>query len=378
MLSIQDFSSSTLAMLNLLQELVEIESPTTDKVAVDRLGSRIATELRQLGAQVTIDQQTRAGNHLIARWGSLPGQTGILVLCHMDTVFEKGTLTRRPLQQQAGKLFGPGILDMKSGIVLLLSAVRLLQESGQFPERPITALFTSDEETGSLTSRSLIENLARQAELVLCLESALPDGSLKTARKGTGDIHIKTTGRAAHAGVDHAKGRNAIEELAYHILAVQRLTDYTTGTTVSVGIVRGGTRVNVVPDLAEAVVDIRVSTIAEADRLRDWARSVTPVMEGTGVSVTVRQDRPPMPRDAIMAATFSKVQAIGSQLGLNLGEGSTGGGSDANFVAALGIPVMDGLGAVGEGAHSEGEYVLVDSLPERAALLAALLCRANG
>jgi glutamate carboxypeptidase len=219
----------------------------------------------------------------------------------------------------------------------------------------------------------LIERTALQAELALCLEPALPDGSLKTARKGTGELVITTTGQAAHAGVDHARGRNAIEELAHHILAVQGLTDYATGTTLSVGKVEGGTRTNVVPDWARAVVDLRVPTAAEAGRIRQWASSAQPYLEGTCVTVSVHQDRPPMPRDALMAATFHKVQAIGTSLGLQFGEGSTGGGSDANYVAPLGIPVMDGLGPIGEGAHSEREVVFIESLPERAALLAALL-----
>jgi glutamate carboxypeptidase len=196
---------------------------------------------------------------------------------------------------------------------------------------------------------------------------------LKTARKGTGDIEITTHGIAAHAGSDHQKGRNAIVELAHHILAAQNLTDYSRGTTVSVGVVSGGTRPNVVPDYARALVDFRVTVNEEADRIRKWASQQTAVLEGTQVSIAVRQDRPPMPRDATMIKTFQTVQAIANRIGLHITEGSTGGGSDANFVAPLGIPVMDGLGAVGDGAHSEREFVAINSLTERAALLAAIL-----
>lgn len=377
MITLQDFHSQTDKMLDLLIHLVEIESPSTDKAAVDRLGEWLAGELRQLGAQVEIDRQAKAGNNLTARWNPQPGQAGILALCHMDTVYAAGTLAQRPLrierQGQGGRLYAPGGLDMKGGIACFLTAIRRLQELGQMPNRPITALFTSDEETGSIHSRDLIQRTAAQAELALCLEPALPDGSLKTARKGTGELVITTTGQAAHAGVDHARGRNAIEELAHHILAVQALTDYTTGTTLSVGKVEGGTRTNVVPDRARAVVDLRVPNPEEAGRIRQWASAVKPYLEGTSVTVTVHQDRPPMPRDERMAATFHKVQAIGVRLGLQFGEGSTGGGSDANYVAPLGIPVMDGLGPIGEGAHSEREYVQIESLPERAALLAALI-----
>jgi glutamate carboxypeptidase len=377
MITLQDFKSQTESILDLLTCLVEIETPSTDKAAVDRLGEWLAAELRRLGARVDIDQQEKAGNNLVARWSPNPEKTGILALCHMDTVYAVGTLAQHPLRierlGQEGRFYAPGGLDMKGGIACFLTAIRRLQELGQMPNRPITALFTSDEEIGSTHSRALIERTAVQAELALCLEPALPDGSLKTARKGTGELVIETLGKAAHAGVDHARGRNAIEELAHHILAVQALTDYTTGTTLSVGKVEGGTRTNVVPDWARAVVDLRVPTAAEAGRIRLWAASVRPHLEGTSVTVVVHQDRPPMPRDALMADTFHKVQAIGTRLGLQFGEGSTGGGSDANYVAPLGIPVMDGLGPVGEGAHSEREVVFIESLPERAALLAALL-----
>ena len=374
MLTFAEFTPKTPGLIDGLKKLVSIESPSTEKLAVDRLVSVLHVELENLGAFVSEVVQTSVGNQLIARWNQpVSKKSGLLFLCHMDTVYDLGTLQKRPLKIDGDRLYGPGALDMKAGIVLLLEAVRNLQEMGQFPNRPITALFTSDEETGSIHSRALIEQLASTAELTLCLEAAMPDGSLKTARKGTGELEIITRGVAAHAGVDHSKGRNAIEELAHHILAVQRLTDYATGTTLSVGKVSGGTRTNVVPDDARAVVDLRVTSSAEADRIRAWASQVRPVLEGTSVTVHVHQDRPPMPRDAIMIATFERVRSIAQKLGLNLGEGSTGGGSDANFVAALGKAVMDGLGAIGEGGHSEKEYVLIPSLAERAALLAGII-----
>jgi len=198
-------------------------------------------------------------------------------------------------------------------------------------------------------------------------------GAIKTARKGTGDIEIQVRGVSAHAGIDHAKGRNAIAELAHHVIAAQSLTDYERGTTVNVGVIHGGTRGNVVPDEASALVDFRVTTMDEFHRLEGWVKTLAPVTPGTTVSAALTLNRPPMPRDATMQQSFVKAQALARQLGFELSEGSTGGGSDANFVAPLGIPVLDGLGGVGDGAHSEREYVLVDSLPERAALLAALL-----
>ena len=370
-LSIDDFRPRTRDMVARLTRLAEIESPTTDKAAVDRLGSALAGELTALGAAVTVHAQAQAGNHLEARWGQ--GPSGLLLLCHMDTVHELGTLARFPVREADGRLHGPGVEDMKGGIVVFLEAVRALRDKQALPARPLTALLTSDEETGSSTSRALIESLGRQAEAVFCLEPALTGGALKTARKGTGSIDLVVRGRAAHAGADHEKGRNAIEELAHHILAVQRLTDYARGTTVNVGVVSGGTRANVVPEEARADVDLRITSAAEAERLRAWAAAVRPVIDGTTVSATITFDRPPMPRNATMAASFEKAQAIAREIGLQLGEGATGGGSDANFVAPLGVPVLDGLGVRGNGAHSDREFIEIDSLPERAALLAALI-----
>jgi len=374
MLSIQDFSARNAELVALLTRLVEIESPTTDKAAVDRVGALVAGELRQLGAEVTVHERADAGNHITGRWDPTgQDKIGILVMCHMDTVYSLGTLARQPCHQMDGRLMGPGTMDMKGSIAMLLTALRAFREAGAWPARPITALFTSDEETGSDTSRELIESLARRAELVLCLEPCLPDGSLKTWRKGVGDFEITVSGKAAHAGADHERGRNAIEELAQQIIAIQKLTDYKQGTTVNVGVVRGGTRSNVVPEHAWAHVDLRVMTATEGDRVTQWMHQLKPVMPGTTITVVGGLNRPPMPRDERMAATFARASAIASRLGMAVSEGGTGGGSDANFVAPLGVPVLDGLGALGNGAHSEREHVHIASLPERTALLAALL-----
>jgi glutamate carboxypeptidase len=374
MLTIQDFAGRNTRLVELLVRLVEIESPTTDKAAVDRVGAVVADELRQLGAAVTTVATQEAGDQVIGRWDpSGADAVGILVLCHMDTVYSLGTLARQPCRVVDGRLMGPGTMDMKGSIAMLLSALRAFREQAAWPARPITALFTSDEETGSDTSRELIETLARRAELVLCLEPCLPDGALKTWRKGVGGFEVTVHGKAAHAGADHERGRNAIEELAHQILAIQKLTDYAQGTTVNVGVVAGGSRSNVVPDFARAQVDLRVMTPTEGERIAAWMQALKPVMNGTHLEVSGGINRPPMPRDERMAATFARARAIGSGLGLNLSEGGTGGGSDANFVAPLGVPVLDGLGALGNGAHSEREHVVIASLPERTALLAALL-----
>jgi glutamate carboxypeptidase len=371
-LTIGDFVERTHELVSLTKRLVEIESPSTDKAAVDRVGAVVAAELRQLGAVVTVAEQTAVGDHVYGRWGA-SGRDGVLLMCHMDTVFDLGTLARQPLREAEGRLYGPGANDMKASIAMALTALRMLKHQKLWPTRPVTALFTSDEEIGSDHSRALIETLAREAALVLCLEPCLADGSLKTARKGIGGMTITTRGRASHAGVDHAGGRNAIEELAHHILAAQRLTDYEKGTTVNVGVVRGGTRANVVPEEASVEADFRVASADELERVMQWMQTRAPVLPGTSVSVQGGINRPPMPRDETMQKTFLRAQAIAQTLGLKIGEGSTGGGSDANFVAPLGVPVLDGLGALGNGAHSEREHVVITSLPERAALLAALV-----
>jgi glutamate carboxypeptidase len=358
----------TLAML---EKLVGIESPSTDKQAVDRLGEQLVAITRELGGDVEVFQAETAGNSILARWGA--GPYGILMLCHMDTVFPLGTILQRPYRQDGEKAFGPGVLDMKAGIAILASVIRAFGRQNTWPERPLSVLFTADEEIGSLASRKLIEANAANAALVLCMEPGLPSGALKTARKGTGEIVLRTKGVAAHAGADHERGRNAIEELAHHVLAAQALTDYRRGTTVNVGVIQGGTRPNVVAEEAQAWVDFRVIDSEEIKRLESWARSLAPVIDGAEVTAKFSVNRPPMPRDKLMVSTFKKAVTIAQQQGMALVEGSTGGASDANFVAPLGVPVLDGLGAIGEGAHSDREYIWIRSLAERAALLAGIV-----
>jgi len=378
---------------SLLKTLVETESPSHDKAAVDRVSALVAEEARKLGAQVEIIQNQGAGDHILARFPSPAGSpTGvlregirrrtepvevgegeklILLLCHMDTVFPLGTLSKMPYREADGKIFGPGTLDMKAGIVISLAAIEASLQAGM--TRPVTLLCTSDEEIGSHTSRPWIESLAKESALVLVLESALVDGSLKTWRKGVGEFQVKTKGRAAHAGGDHEKGRNAIEEMAHQVIAIQKLTDYTKQTTLNVGVIRGGTASNVVPEEAVIDVDVRVMQPGEWDGLDAEMKSLKPVLDGTSIEVSGALNRPPMPFDDLMKDTFEKAKSISACLGMNLKAGGSGGGSDANFVAPLGIPVLDGLGAVGEGYHSEREYIFADSLAERTRLLSTLL-----
>lgn len=358
---------------SLLKRLVETESPSHDKAAVDQVGAIVAEQARTLGARVEVIQNTETGNHVVSRWNSHPSQSsaGLLILCHMDTVFPIGTLAKMPYREADGKIFGPGTLDMKAGIVISLAAIEAATKMGS--TRPVTLLCTSDEEIGSKSSRAWIESLAKEAALVLVLESSLVDGSLKTWRKGVGEFSVNVKGRAAHAGGDHEKGCNAIEEMAHQVLAIQKLTDYSKQTTLNVGVIKGGTVSNVVPEECTVQVDVRVMQPGEWERVESEMKKLKPVLDGTALEIHGSLNRPPMPFDETMKATFEKVKSMGAQIGLELKPGGTGGGSDANFVAPLGIPVMDGLGAIGEGYHSEREYIFADSLEQRVKLLSAIL-----
>lgn len=360
----------------LLKLLVETESPSSDKTSVDHVGAIVIEEARKLGAEIQIITNKETGDHIIARFFPSPagrgqGEGGILLLCHMDTVFPIGTLAKMPYREADGKIFGPGVLDMKAGIVVSLAAIAEAQKSGL--THPITLLCTSDEEIGSHTSKEHIERLAKDSAMVFVLEAALLDGSLKTWRKGIGEFWVKTKGRAAHAGADHHKGRNAIEEMAHQVIAIQKMTDYSKGTTVSVGMINGGTVSNVVPEEASIKVDVRVLQPDEWSRIERDMSALKPVLDGTSIEVTGKLNRGPMPFDHTMKATFEKVKSIAAKYGMEMKAGGTGGVSDGNFVAALGIPVIDGMGAVGEGAHSEREFIFENSLEERAKLLAALI-----
>jgi glutamate carboxypeptidase len=357
--------------LNLLRKLVETESPSHNKLAVDKVGRFVVEECRKLGAEVETVTQLEVGNHILARWGS--GAKGILLLHHMDTVFPLGTLATMPFRQDGKKTYGPGVLDMKGGIVVTLSAMHRLVTHNQMPAQPVTALFTSDEEIGSDSSRDLIESLARESALVLVLESGLVDGALKVWRKGVGEYLVKVSGRASHAGGAHEDGRNAIQEMAHQVLAIQAMTDYSKGTTLNVGIIKGGTASNVVPAECVADVDYRVLVPEEADRVAASMRSLKAVTPGTSITVTGGLNRPPMPEDDTMKKTFEKACQIAARIDMTLKAGGSGGGSDANFVAPLGIPVLDGLGTYGEGYHSEREYIFTESLSSRAELVAALI-----
>ena len=370
-LPLAQFESSLAELIDLLRKFVALETPTAEKAAVDSLGSLVSQEMAGRGAQVQRHPQTRVGDHWAGTWGSGPG--GALLLTHLDTVYPLGTLGRMPWREEGDRLLGPGVLDMKGGVALALFVLGTLRQAGRLPARKITLLCTSDEETGSHTSRALIEELARQHEVVFCLEPGLPDGSVKTWRKGIGDFEIEVSGRAAHAGANPEAGVNAIVEMAGQIERLRRLADLGAGVTVNPGVISGGSVSNVVPDACRLRVDIRVTDEGERKRVQQGMDELRPILPGAGLRIRGEWNRPPMPRSASIAAAYERVRSIGENVGIRVTEGGTGGGSDANFVAPLGIPLLDGMGPIGNNAHSEREHVIRSSLPTRAALLAACL-----
>jgi glutamate carboxypeptidase len=292
----------------------------------------------------------------------------------MDTVWPPGTIRERPFRVANGLAYGPGILDMKAGIAVTLHALEAIQALGLKPRQRVRVLFNSDEEVGSTTSRQIIEEEARKSTHVFCLEpGAGPQGALKTGRKGVGMFQIKVTGRAAHAGNEPEKGISAVEEMAHQILKLHSLTDFNRGTTVNVGVVNGGTVRNQVAPLAEALVDLRVASMEEAQRVEREILSLEPVLSGAVVEVTGGLNRPPMERTESTAMLLEIVRRHAEPLGIQLTEAQVGGGSDAQFAAAVGTPVLDGLGGVGEGPHAVHEYVTVAELPRRTALLVSIL-----
>jgi glutamate carboxypeptidase len=360
-------------LLETIEALVSLESPTTDKAAVDQCGRALAARLEAIGGRVSRLPRAERGDHLLAEFGC--GTSQVLLLGHFDTVWPVGQLERMPLVRSNGRLHGPGVFDMKAGIAIGMLATRALLETSVSLSRRIVMLWTTDEEVGSATSRAAIEDEARRSDAVLVLEPSLPGGAVKTARKGCGEYELRVRGVAAHAGIDPSKGASAIHELARQIVLVQKLQDLDRGVSVNVGTISGGTRTNVVAEEARAVVDVRAPTQADAARVDAAFRALKAVDDRTAVSVTGGLDRPPLERTAQVARLYQQASEVARELGQTLGEGSTGGGSDGNFTAALGVATLDGLGAVGDGAHALHEHVDIESLTDRAALVAGLIAR---
>jgi glutamate carboxypeptidase len=364
-------------MLSLLRKMVEIESPSDDKAAVDRMGEFLAQAFERLGGQVTFYPQEAAGNHLKADFAGGPSDraTGkpVLLLGHFDTVWPLGTLAKMPFRMEDDRAFGPGVYDMKAGIAMMMFALRALKESGA-AHRPVTILLDTDEEVGSTTGRPIVEATAKDCEAVLVLEpSQGPQGHLKTSRKGVGDMTIRVRGRASHSGVDFEKGRSAIVELARQLLEIVKFTDLARGITVNPGVVQGGTRSNVIAAEAWAEVDLRIARIADAQELEKRFAVLKPFDPDCSIELSGGINRPPMERTEGTVRLFGLAQEIAGGMGWKLEESSTGGGSDGNFTSALGIPTLDGLGALGEGAHASNESVVIRELPQRMALLAGLI-----
>ncbi len=358
-------------LLETIEGLVRLESPSTDKAAVDRCGDDLVRRLEALGARVDRLSRDEAGDLVRAEVGH--GPTQVLLLGHFDTVWPVGQLDRMPIRLEDGRLFGPGVFDMKGGIAIGMLAIRALARFGLATERRIVMLLTTDEEIGSRVSRTTIEEEAGRSLAVLVLEPALPGGTLKTSRKGCGEFELRVRGMAAHAGVDPGKGASAIYELARLVLTVGALQDLDRGVSVNVGTIAGGTRPNVVAEEARARVDVRAPAMPDAHRLEAALRSLTTETPRTSLVVEGGFGRPPMERGAGVARLFEQARRIAADLGRDLNEGGTGGGSDGNFTAALGVPTLDGLGAVGDGAHAIHEHVEVDQLVWRAALVAGLI-----
>ena len=364
------------AMTGLLGRFVRAESSSFDKAAVDRFGHIVASEWKKRGATVTLLSQRERGDHVRAEWRPRGNRATpqILVLGHLDTVYNAGTITRMPFRVSQGRAWGPGTFDMKGGLVFALYAMDALAAAGCLPEKRVVFLWTSDEEIGSESSRAAIEREARRSDAVLVLEPAAGlDGRVKTGRKGVGEIELIATGRAAHAGLNPEDGINAIEEIALQIVRISRWNQPRRGITVNAGVIEGGTRTNVIPERASVLIDLRAARGEDTRALERKFRALRPILRGAKLEIRGGFSRPPMERK-MSAALYAKARALSKEMGITLGEAFVGGGSDGNFTAALGVPTLDGLGAVGEGAHSPRENIVVRAMPERAALLAALLC----
>jgi glutamate carboxypeptidase len=337
------------------------------------MGAFLAQVFERLGGKVTFYPQQQAGNHLKAEFPGGASVKPALLLGHFDTVWQMGTLAKMPFRIEDGRAFGPGVYDMKAGITMMIFALRALKAAGA-AHRPVTILLDTDEEVGSITGRPVVEATAKECEAVLVLEpSQGPKGHLKTSRKGVGDITVRVRGRASHSGVDFEKGRSAIVELARQLLEIVKFTDVGRGITVNPGVIQGGTRSNVIAAEAWAEVDLRIARAADAALLEQKFAALKPFDPDCTIELTGGINRPPMERTEGTVRLFGIAHEIATAMGMPLDESSTGGGSDGNFTSALGVPTLDGLGAVGEGAHAANESVVVEELFSRTALLAGLI-----
>lgn len=358
-------------MVQLLEKLVNIDSGSMDKEGVDRVGEVLAAQYQQLGFQVELVYERIQGNHLIMRHQQSTSPK-ILIVSHADTVFGKGEAARRPFTIRNNRAYGPGVIDMKGSHVTLLYALKALAENGMTGLHNVELLLTSDEEIGSPTSKALIQKRAEEKQYALVMEPARQDGSLVSARRGAGEYTITVTGKASHAGVQPKAGKSAIEELAHKIIQLHNLTNYETGIGVNVGVIEGGTTINTVAPSAVAYVDVRIDQVEQAKWLEDKIKEIcaVPHIEGTSIEVNGEFERFPMVKNEQTTVLLEIIREAGQEMGLTVRDVATGGGSDASFTASQGVATIDGLGPVGGNAHSEDEYLEIDSLVERSLLLA--------
>ncbi len=365
------------AYLETLQSLVALESPTHDKGAANTLADHLENLLQTQNWTTERHAQEAVGDHLVARKNENALGTSTLLLTHYDTVWPVGTLQRMPYRRDGNQVYGPGALDMKAGVATALHAPRLADASGLSLAGSLTLLLTSDEETGSLHSRELIESLAREHDRVFVLEPGRDDGALKIGRKGTGGFMVRLEGRSAHAGNDPERGASALRELAHFLLFVEGFNDLGKGTSVNLTVARGGSVSNVIPEEAFASVDMRVLKEEEGERVARAVFGYAPKDAHVKVTVTGGLNRPPLEPNEANQTLFEKAQALGEAMGLTFEGAVVGGGSDGNFTSALGVPTLDGLGSAGEGPHARHEHIRVRETLERLALLTALLTQAG-
>ncbi len=368
------FSDHQDQIVNTIRELIEIESPSDSKQAVDRIAAFLAPKFEALGGRTQLHHSSEFGDSLQIDFAGKTSRKPVLLLGHYDTVYPLGTLAAMPCRLDNGRLHGPGVLDMKSGIALMLHAIEALQAwHGALPQ-PVTVFLVSDEEVGSHSSRNITQALAKQSAGVLVLEPAAGlRGAVKTARKGVGEYTLRVKGIAAHAGLDPGKGHSAILELARQITVVAKLNNLSQGLSVNPGVIQGGTRTNVIAAQASVGIDVRIKRAKQAAGIDRKLRSLKPFDKHCKLEMTGNINRLPMERTAGVAALYKKAQEIARQLGWKLEEASVGGGSDGNFTAGMGIPTLDGMGGVGDGAHAVHEFIVISELPRRALLLAGMI-----
>jgi glutamate carboxypeptidase len=370
------FEDNSSKAVDFLRWLVEQESMSRVPAATTPLAENFGQRLADLGGHIELIRHPKAGASLLARFDSVAGSSQtkqLLILGHLDTVWPVGTLASRPFRIEDGRAYGPGAFDMKAGLTIATFAVHALKELGLEAARPLTFLFTADEETGSFYSRDVIDQESRKSHAALVLEPPIPGGKVKTARKGVGEFELITRGRSAHAGNDPKAGISAITEMAHQILAINQIGNYERGTTLNVGVVSGGVLSNVIPAEARARIDMRYRAPEEGDRVTEAFSRLQPVLEGASLEVHGGINRPPLVRTPEIGQLFQHAKGLAAELGFQLDEGSVGGASDGNLVAALGVPVLDGLGVDGAGAHAEHEHIIINDIPRSAALLTRLI-----